>query len=177
MKEIPRKLADEAAENLEAFYLKLVSWDQVIQWADEWILYLDCHPEALLEVSLSSQVQEQGKTALAELARQSDQETVFPHLKKLWREALESERVNGLTVVQQAWMMQAYAGYDTKDYGYISLLKDLLDQLENDDCVEREETSEKLERKLREFLKSPVTTPDAPAPARPVHPSGRRGGD
>lgn len=101
--EIPQQLYDEALGRSEAFYIKIISWDNIIDWADSWIARLDDLPEALMDVSLSRSRRREGEDALSQLAREGIYATVLPFLKELWLERYTLGEVDFKELVKEIY--------------------------------------------------------------------------
>ncbi len=66
---IPAALSTEALALAWAVHVGTTVWEEVIAWADGWILTLDSPPDELLELSLSAASPDEAWTLLRRLAR------------------------------------------------------------------------------------------------------------
>jgi hypothetical protein len=69
----PDALNTEALALAWATHVGAVTWDEVVTWADGWILRLDAPPQEVLELSLSESRPEDGVQGLSLLALPGDE--------------------------------------------------------------------------------------------------------
>lgn len=67
MTETLAQLFEEASARHEAWGLRLLSWRDIVAWADEWVLALPEIPDDLLAVSLSREPTREAQDGLAHL--------------------------------------------------------------------------------------------------------------
>ncbi|MHA0035151.1 hypothetical protein [Deinococcus sp. PESE-13] len=158
MSETLQQLYDEAAERLEAFHKDLLTWVDVVAWADAWILQLLQSPEALIEVSLSQSRLRDGIDALGQLSCQSDEATVLPFLKALWREKYQAGQIDELSLTEQARsLLGVYIPYISDEYVQVRGLEHLMDEATGTYLLTDEQKQKSLltlERELRKWLNS-----------------------
>ncbi|EYB67144.1 hypothetical protein DEIPH_ctg051orf0060 [Deinococcus phoenicis] len=85
----------EALALVWAVYVGAVAWEEVVAWADGWILRLDAPPEELLELSLSVGKPNEAETLLRQLARMGKAGAAVPLLAQKLLDALRAEQIDG----------------------------------------------------------------------------------
>lgn len=86
----------EALALIWAAQIGAVSWQERTAWADRWILELNEHPEALLDLSLSGGQSHRAWSLLRQLARHGGPGEALPLLARRLLNGLEAAQVDPL---------------------------------------------------------------------------------
>ncbi|PJI54841.1 hypothetical protein CTI14_10885, partial [Methylobacterium radiotolerans] len=97
--------------------LRLLSWREIVAWADEWVLALPGIPDDLLAVSLSREPTREAQDGLARLAGHSNGSQLVPHLRALWAKKREAGELDDFEITRQAWKLRGgFIPYDSDDF-------------------------------------------------------------
>lgn len=117
MTETLAQLYEEASAQHEAWDLRLLSWREIVAWADEWVLALPELPDDLLAVSLSREPTREAQDGLTRLAGQSSGSAVVPYLRALWARKRAAGELDDFEITRQAWRLTGGSiPYDSDDF-------------------------------------------------------------
>lgn len=107
---MPAALPTEALALAWAVQVGAVTWEEVVAWADGWILRSDAPPAELLELSLAGRRPDEAFTLLRRIAQVGDPGAALPLLAQKLRSGLLTGHLDSLVLA---------AGL--KDMGFLSL--------------------------------------------------------
>lgn len=97
---MPATLPTEALALAWAAQVGAVTWAEVVDWADGWMVRLDAPPAELLELSLSARRPNEAFTLVRRLARGGDSDAALPMLARRLLNVLEEGLPNSLFLAE-----------------------------------------------------------------------------
>lgn len=123
------QLYEEASARHEGWGLRLLSWADIVTWADTWVLALAEIPDDLLAVSLSRQPTREAQDGLAHLSGQSEGSKVLRYLKGLWARKREAGELDEFEITRQAWRLAGgFIPSDSDDYMVLARMDHFSDE-------------------------------------------------
>ncbi|WP_146009478.1 hypothetical protein [Deinococcus planocerae] len=92
-----------------------MTWEEVVEWADGWILRLDAPPAELLELSLSGRRPDEAFTLLRRLARRGDPDAALSTLAGRLREDIDRGQADALVLAGRLTDLAALSSDEEPD--------------------------------------------------------------
>lgn len=108
-------LNTEALALAWAAHVGAVTWDEVVIWADGWILRLDTPPEEVLELSLSGSRPDEAQTLLRQLARTGNSKEAVSLLTRRLLDTLQTGRIDAAFIAYRLERIQSLSFSDVPD--------------------------------------------------------------
>ncbi|MEF2276898.1 hypothetical protein V3W47_01225 [Deinococcus sp. YIM 134068] len=100
-------LPTEALTLAWAVQVGAATWEEVVAWADAWILRLSAPTEDLLELSLSARKPNEAFTLLRRLAQRGDPDAALSMLAWKLRDGIDWQRINAVVLASHLADMAA----------------------------------------------------------------------
>lgn len=98
---MPATLPTEALALAWAAQVGAVTWAEVVDWADGWMVRLDAPPAELLELSLSARRPNEAFTLVRRLAQRGEAGAALSMLARRLKEAIDAERMDAVTLASR----------------------------------------------------------------------------